>query len=100
MNQIRPWLYIGKYQETLREDVLLVSGPGAVLQLAEAVSYRTVSALYLPVEDGLPLSDTILRRGVDFVLSQRSAGTTILIACGVGISRSATFAVAAVKEAE
>ena len=34
------------------------------------------------------------------MLAQRAAGQVVLVACGAGISRSTTFAIAALKEAE
>jgi protein-tyrosine phosphatase len=37
---------------------------------------------------------------VDFVRAEKRHGHIVLIACGAGISRSATFAVAALKEEE
>ena len=71
-----------------------------MLQLAEAVEHPNIASLYLPIEDGVPLSSHLLRQGVDFVLSKRHRGRTVLIACGAGISRSVTFAVAVLKEVE
>lgn len=100
MNQIRSWLCIGKYSETLSESWLLSRNIGAVLQLADPVSYSKISALYLPVEDGVPLNNSHLRQGVAFVLSQKEQGFTTLVACGAGMSRSAVFSIAALKEAE
>jgi len=100
MDAIRPWLYVGKYRETLNADLLAEKKIGAMLQLAQAVTHPHVTSIYLPVEDGVPLPDHLLRQGVDFVLSAQQRGQTVLIACGAGISRSVTFAVAALKEAE
>jgi hypothetical protein len=100
MDFIRPWLAIGKYRETRDEAWLRVYGIGAVLQLAEAVPYTTIAALYLPVEDGEPLPTNLLRAGLDFILAEKLAGHVILVACGAGISRAVTFAVAALKQVE
>jgi len=100
MHFIRPWLAIGKYRETLDAPLPAAQGIGAMLQLAEAVEHPGISSLYLTVDDGVPLAEYQLRRGVEFVLTEKSAGHTVLIACGAGISRSATFSVAALKEAE
>ncbi len=68
--------------------------------MAEAIDYADLTSRYLAVEDGAPLPPEKLREGVDFVLSEKQRGKTILISCGAGISRSATFAVATIKEAE
>lgn len=100
MNAVRPWLFIGKYRETLDEMYLLAQGFGAVLQLAEEISYTRLAWLYVVVDDGVPLPGHLLRQGIDFVLEQHRLGRTILIACGAGMSRSASFAVAALKEVE
>jgi protein-tyrosine phosphatase len=100
MITIRPWLLIGKYRETLDHDLLASAGVGALLHLAAQVEPPGVATLYLPIEDGEPFEESTLRRGVDFVLAQRATGKTVLVACGAGISRSTSFAIAALKEAE
>ena len=100
MNAIRNWLYIGKYRDTLDATFLAARKIGAVLQLAEAIEYPDIKSLYLPVEDGLPLESRHLRQGIDFVLGQKGFGRNVLVACGAGMSRSAAFAVAALKEDE
>jgi protein-tyrosine phosphatase len=100
MYTIRSWLCVGKYRETLNEDALIAAKIGAVLQLAESIPYTRIQALYLPVDDGIPIPEHYLRQGVAFVLQANASGQRILIACGAGISRSVAFAVATVKEAE
>ena len=100
MNAVRPDLYVGKLADTLNHPLLQAEHIGAVLQLARAYEPPGLTTLYLPVEDGEPLDFELLRRGVAFVDQQRNAGRRVLIACGAGISRSAAFAVAVVKEAE
>ena len=100
MNQIRPWLYIGKYRDTLDYRYLSAHNITAMLLLAELVEHPGITSLYLAVEDGEALPSELLAQGVEFVKAQKEAGETILVACGAGISRSATFAVAALKEIE
>lgn len=100
MITIRPWLLIGKYRETLDHELLARAGVGALLHLAAQVEPPGVAALYLPLEDGEPFEEETLRQGVDFVLNQRAAGKAVLVACGAGISRSTSFAITALKEAE
>lgn len=100
MVTIRPWLLIGKYRETLDHELLARAGVGALLHLAAQVEPPDVATLYLPIEDGEPFEEATLRQGVDFVLAQRAAGKAVLVACGAGISRSTSFAIAALKEAE
>jgi hypothetical protein len=100
MNSIRNWLYIGKYRDTLDARLLAEHKIGAMLQLAEAVKHPDIESLYLPVEDGLPLAHRYLQQGIDFTLRQKRLGRSVLVACGAGMSRSATFAVAALKDGE
>lgn len=100
MNQIRPWLYIGKYRETRDYGYLTANGVTAMLLLAELVEHPGMTSLYLAVDDGEPLPNEMLIQGVEFVKAQKEAGQTILVACGAGISRSASFAAAALKEIE
>lgn len=100
MYQIRPWLYIGKYRETLNPYLLAAHKIGAMLQLADLVEQPGITSLYLDVDDGVPLPLELLRQGVDFVITNKGQNSKVLIACGAGISRSAAFAVAALKEIE
>ena len=100
MNSIRNWLYIGKYRDTRDATLLAAHKIGAMLQLAEAVEQPDIESLYLPVEDGVPIADHYLRQGIDFVLAQKRLGRKVLVACGAGMSRSAAFAVATLKEDE
>ncbi|MBN1219539.1 MAG: dual specificity protein phosphatase family protein [Anaerolineae bacterium] len=73
---------------------------GAMLQLAELVEQPGITSLYLNVADGEPLSEALLRQGVDFVIDAKRGGHTVLISCGAGISRSTAFTVAVIKEVE
>jgi protein-tyrosine phosphatase len=98
--RIRPWLYIGKYRETTQLDNLRAYQIGAMLQLAEPVEQPGIESLYLQVEDGEPLPTDKLRRGMDFVRLRKADGHNVLVACGAGISRSTSFAIAALKEEE
>jgi protein-tyrosine phosphatase len=100
MQQIRPWLYIGKYSETLNAGLLQRAKIRAMLQLAEAVKQTGIESLYLPVDDGVPMQTGALANGVAFVRSEYAQGNRVLVACGAGISRATTFAIAALKEEE
>ncbi|NOK62678.1 MAG: hypothetical protein GFH27_549293n76 [Chloroflexi bacterium AL-W] len=90
MNQLRPWLYIGKYIDTLDQQRLTRYGIRAMLQLADLVEQPEITSLYLPVDDFEPLPFNVLRQGVDFVRDAKQQGHTILVACGAGINRSTT----------
>lgn len=100
MNQIRSWLYIGKYRDTCDLAYLRSRNIGAMLQLAELVEQPNITALYLPVEDGEPIPTHLLAQGIEFIRSQKALGKIVLVACGAGISRSSSFALAALKEEE
>jgi hypothetical protein len=112
MDAIRPWLYIGKYMETLDAELLSechiraklhLIDPMSMLsaqKLAEANSSPDMTSLYLSVEDGKPLPPQVLQQGVEFVCHEKYQGKIVLIACGAGISRSAAFAIAVLKEVE
>lgn len=100
MQQIRPWLSIGRHRETLDSALLARAGVGALLHVAAVAQAPGLAVCSLPIEDGEALDPAVLRAGVDFVLTQRRAGRHVLVACGAGISRSTTFTIAALKEAE
>lgn len=100
MYSIRSWLYVGKFRETLDYKLLHQSGIGTMLQLAEGVEQPNIQSLYIPVEDGEPLPFDRLRRGVEFVRLEKARDQNVLVACGAGISRSASFAIAILKEEE
>ena len=100
MDEIRPWLFIGNYRDTLNNTYLGQKSIHAMLQLAEKVEIPNIVSLYLPVEDFAPLQHNLLRQGVDFIRRQKRDGNRILVACGAGINRSSAFCTAALKEEE
>jgi len=98
MDEIRPWLYIGKLRDTLHTSYLHFKSINAMLQLAEKVEQPGIVSLYLPVEDFAPLNFRLLEQGVAFIREQKKLGHRVLVACGAGINRSSTFCTAALKE--
>ncbi len=100
MDPIRPWLYIGKYRETLNQRLLSVNGIQAMLLLEELVQHPGITSLYLAVRDFAPIPPHLLRQGVDFVREEKTQAHRVLIACGAGINRSSAFAIATLKEEE
>ena len=100
MYVIRPWLMVGKLRDTLHADVLREQGVGAMLQLCCAVPQSGIASLFLDVEDGETLPEGALARGVSFVRAQKADGKNVLVACGAGISRSVSFAIASLHEEE
>jgi hypothetical protein len=100
MDEIRRWLYIGKYRDTLNKAYLGSRNIRAMLQLAEKVEQQDITSLYLQVEDMEPIPSNLLRQGIDFILEEKRTGHRVLVACGAGINRSSAFCIAALKEVE
>jgi protein-tyrosine phosphatase len=100
MDEIRPWLFIGKFRDTLNASYLQSKSINAMLQFAEKVEQPGIISLYLPVEDFAPLKFDLLEQGLAFIQEQKRLGNRVLIACGAGINRSSTFCTAALKADE
>jgi hypothetical protein len=100
LSRIRPWLYLSNYQDTLDRPLLDHLGITALLTLAFPANQAGLASLHRPIRDGDPISPTVLAEGLAFVQAQRAAQGTIVIACAAGISRSATFCIGALAEAE
>ena len=100
MDQIRPWLFIGSYRDTLNRSYLNLKNIRAVLQLAEKVEQPNIISLYLPVEDVAPVSNEHIQQGVGFIRKYKQQGMNVLVACGAGINRSSAFCTAILKEEE
>ena len=100
MDEIRPWLYIGKYRDTLDKYHLEFNSIKAVLQLADPVEQKGINFLFLVVEDMGETPHALIRQGVDFILEEKEKGNKVLVACGAGINRSTVFCMAALKEVE
>ncbi len=100
MDEIRPWLFIGAYRDTLNKSYLTHKSIQAMLQFAEKVEYPNIVSLFLPVEDLAPVPPNLLRQGLDFIKESKRSEKNILVACGAGINRSSAFCVAALKEEE
>jgi protein-tyrosine phosphatase len=100
MDEIRTWLYIGKYRDTLDKHSLDFNSIKAMLQLADRIEQKGINSLFLPVEDIGPTSPVLIKQGVDFILEEKGKGHKVLVACGAGINRSTAFCMAALKEVE
>jgi protein-tyrosine phosphatase len=100
MDEIRPWLYIGKYRDTLDKNYLDFKSIKAMLQLADLVEQKGINSLFLPVADMGPTSSALIKQGVDFILAEKEKGNKVLVACGAGMNRSTAFCMAALKEVE
>lgn len=100
MDPVRPWLFVGKFRDTLNPQNLKANNIEAMLQFAELVEYPGIISYHLDVEDGITLTSADFQRGVDFILQQHQSSKKVLIACGAGISRSVIFTIAALRETE
>ena len=98
MDEIRSWLFIGSYRDTLNRSYLNLKNIRAMLQLAEKVEHPNIISLYLPVEDVAPVSSEHIQQGVDFIKRHKQQGINVLVACGAGINRSSAFCTAVLKE--
>lgn len=97
MIPIRPWLVVGKYTDTVNSDILRDHQVGAMLQLHQAVDHLDMPTMFLPLQDGKPVTMVELDQGIDFIRRHKAQGHTVLIACSAGVSRSVTLATAALK---
>jgi hypothetical protein len=98
VNKIRDWLYIGDYHDAQDYETLAKNKIGAVLELAGPVNHPGIVSQYIWVQDAMPLPENKLRRGLEFILENKDRG--VFVGCAAGVSRSATFCIAALVEVE
>lgn len=99
MQAVQPWLSIGRYRDTINPERLKKAGIGALLTFAQPMRYPNLPELFLPVIDGEPIAHHHFDEGLNFI-EQHYQDYRVLVACGAGISRSATFCVAALHRFE
>ncbi|MBL8063310.1 MAG: dual specificity protein phosphatase family protein [Anaerolineales bacterium] len=100
MDEIRPWLFIGGYRDTVYKELLDRKSIRAMLQLAESVEQPGIESLFLHVEDMDPIRVEMIEKGILFIHTHAGQGHNILISCGAGINRATAFCVIALKEIE
>ncbi|HNB35876.1 MAG TPA: dual specificity protein phosphatase [Anaerolineales bacterium] len=100
MDEIRPWLFIGRYRDTLYKEALDQKSIQAMLQMAELVEHPGIESLFLHVEDMDAIPAKMIEKGILFLHEQVGQGHNILISCGAGINRSTAYCVIALKEIE
>jgi protein-tyrosine phosphatase len=100
MDEIRPWLYIGKYKDSLDKNYLDFKSIKAILQLADRVEQEGINSLFLRVEDMGPTPHHLIKQGIDFILAEKEKEHKVMVACGAGVNRSVAFCMAALKEVE
>lgn len=94
MYQIRDWLFISGSTEAADKAALKERNIKALLSLHLKIKVEGVETLFLPVQEGIPLPAATINQGVAFVQAQHAKKRPVLIACGMGVSRSVTFATA------
>jgi protein-tyrosine phosphatase len=94
MYQIRDWLFISGSTEAADKAALKERKIKALLSLHAKLKPEGVDTLFLPVQEGIPLPAATINQGVAFVQAQHAKKRPALIACGMGVSRSVTFATA------
>ena len=100
MNEIRPWLFIGNYNDTQNKNALDFNSIRAMLQLAAPVKQIGIASLYLQVNDMSPVKHELIKQGVEFALAEKKIGNKILVSCAAGVNRSSGFCIAILKESE
>lgn len=93
-------IYISGWRATLYCDRLREVGITNVLKLFDDQPFfpDDFNVCTNVLADGEVIPPGVLRRGVDFVTKHVAAGKRVLVMCGAGISRSATFVLAAMLE--
>ena len=94
-------VYIGGYRATHHADELARRNIRHVLKLYADEPYFPAgfTTLTCAIEDGIPIAPETFQRGVKFINEQTTTGHLVLVMCGAGISRSATFVLAYMVEA-
>jgi protein-tyrosine phosphatase len=100
MYQIRDWLFISGSTEAADKSILKEHKIKALLSLHLKTKTEGVDTLFLPVQEGIPLPAATIQQGVAFVQAQHTKNRPVLIACGMGVSRSVTFTTAVLHVVE
>jgi protein-tyrosine phosphatase len=100
MYQVRDWLYISGSTEAADKALLKERKIKSLLTLHLKIAIQGVDTLFLPVQEGIPLLPATINQGVEFVQVHHAKKNPVLIACGMGVSRSVTFSTAALHVIE
>lgn len=100
MYQIRDWLFISGSIAAADKSILKEHNIKALLSLHTKITPQGVETLFLPVQEGIPLPATTVKQGVAFVQAHHAKKQPVVIACGMGVSRSVTFTTAALHVIE
>ena len=99
-NHVIDGIYISGWRATMFAEVLRECGITNVLKLFPDIPYfpEDFNVLENALDDGVFVPQEKLQRGVGFILEQVNAEKPVLVMCGAGISRSATFVLGALLE--
>lgn len=101
MNQINPWLWIGDANDGRNVQAIKDAGITAVFNATQetdgltAADKAEIGYLRLDQQDGMPIPFEKLDLFAAWLAVQGQHGRHVLIHCGAGISRAATFATVA-----
>jgi hypothetical protein len=97
---VTPLLFIGGTGLVHAADWLRTEGISHVLKLYDGDPYwpSDFTVFEIPIDDGVYITKETMKSGVDFIRRQIEADQKILVMCGLGISRSATFVLAYLLE--
>ncbi|MBI5958054.1 MAG: dual specificity protein phosphatase family protein [Chloroflexi bacterium] len=93
-------IYISGWRATLYEDFLRQGEIIHVLKLYQGIPSfpDDFDVCEVGIEDGEPVPAEAFQHGVRFVVDHINVGRAVLVMCGAGISRSATFVLASLIE--
>lgn len=100
MIQIRPWLYVGRELEAYDKSLLKKNQIGAMLHLNEPADIPGIESCHLHVMERAGVEQKELREALHYISKNKQDGMNLLITSDAGVSRSAAFAAAAVKQDE
>lgn len=93
-------IYIAGWRAVKAAPALRAAGIRHVLKLYEDIPYLPAdfNTFENALDDGEFITQPLLQRGVGFIKEQVQAGNAVLVMCGAGMSRSATFVLAYLLE--
>lgn len=100
MQKLRDWLYIGNYTDLVSDWLKEDKSINVILNLAEEISLDDKKMLFIDIDDGVPISDANIFRGIEFLLDNYHREEKLLVVCGAGISRSVSYCTMIIKELE
>src|SRR6267142_665465 len=107
MNQITDRLWLGDITDSTDEKAINENRIEAILSLLEpsqedyflkGVKWENIERVRIPLADGVPDQDGLIRRAIDVLNDWQDKGYNTLVHCAAGISRSATITIAIIMK--